>query len=208
MNVTESVLAVISVIIIMLMLNQIVGVFPSVVGCVFRLKENFNIEDSVKLSRNRNEAAFALFLPFILLAAHYGLYVPDWMSGLDLQFRIWFTMAVMAGFILLRFVLYLSVLPKKRSAKSYKLAYKMNLTYFIVMSSVSLAFAGFMSLLKIDAGIIKLTLLSVIGLIYLLLLIRKTQIFLSFYPTLNAFLYLCILEFFPTGLLVVSAVIF
>lgn len=208
MNLTESILAVISVILVMLTLNQIVGVFPSVMGCVFRLKENFNIEDSVKLSRNRSEAAFALALPFILLATHYGLYAPEWMSGMDLSLRIWFTMAVIAVFILLRFVLYLSLLPKKRSAKSYKLAYKMNLTYFVVLCSVLLVVVGFMSLLKIDTGIIKLTLLSVTGLIYLLLLVRKIQIFSSFYPTLNAFLYLCTLEFFPTGLLVVSAVIF
>ena len=70
-----------------------------------------------------------------------------------------------------------------------------------------MAIGGIMSFIDVDNSIIKDAMIWVSGAIYLLFLIRRTQIFASSYNFFTVFLYLCALEIIPTGVLVTSAMI-
>jgi hypothetical protein len=67
---------------------------------------------------------------------------------------------------------------------------------------------AFMGLLDIPDADVRNAMLWVSAFIYALFLIRKTQIFSTSCSIFAAFLYLCALEMIPTGILVVSAIIF
>lgn len=208
MNLTESILVIISVLLIMLRLNQMVGVFPSVIGCLLRKKECVNIEDSVKLARARDNAALVLFLPFTLIAAHYGVYEPRWQASMPENSEIWLDMAVFFVFYLIRLGLYFLVFPKKGNIKEYKIAYKTGYSYFIFLTALLLALVGVMSFMDMEPEVIKSAIHWGTVAVYLLLLVRKTQFFVTSAGILTGFLYLCTLELIPTGLLVVSAILF
>lgn len=208
MNLTESILVIISVLLIMLALNQIVGVFPSVIGSLLRKKECFNLEDSVKLARARDNSAAVLFLPFTLIAAHYGVYEPRWQVEMPVNSRIWLDLAVFFAFFLIRLGMYFIVFPKKGDYKNYKLAYKAGYSYFIFLTALLLVLVGVMSFMGMNPEVVKSAIYWVTAAVYLLLLVRKMQFFVTSAGFLTGFLYLCTLELIPTGLLVVSAILF
>ena len=72
--------AIICILTVMLSVRRITDVIPSMLGCLFRWKEAFNLEYSVRLSRNRNITFIVLTVPACLLAARFRLYDPDFMS--------------------------------------------------------------------------------------------------------------------------------
>ena len=69
----NDILAFICILTIMPVLRSLVSIFPSLVACLVRSKECFNLESSVKLSRSRDIIALAMFLPFCLLASRFNL---------------------------------------------------------------------------------------------------------------------------------------
>ena len=60
-----NILAFISLLVIITLLRRLVNIFPSLLACMIRAKENFNIEKSVKISTDRNKVAFAMTMPFV-----------------------------------------------------------------------------------------------------------------------------------------------
>jgi hypothetical protein len=65
-----------------------------------------------------------------------------------------------------------------------------------------------MSVLDTPADVVKSAMLWISACIYLIFILRKTQILISSASFFAAFLYLCALELIPTGALAASAIIF
>ena len=207
-DITGSILALISLLIVITLLRRMVNIFPSLIACLIRSKESTNLEMSVKLSNDRNKLALAMILPLILVATRFHLYSPVFMADMEENTRICVIAGVFIAYILLRTALMYLVRPLRMKSGAYSTANKAAYTFFIILTLILLATGGIMSFMDIDFLTIHNAMIWLSGGIYLLFLLRKCQIFMSSCSIFTAFLYLCALEIFPTGILVVSAIIF
>ena len=203
-----NILALISVLICLSLLKRFTAIFPSLMACIIRWKESVNLEASVKLSNDRDKLAFAMLMPFCLVADRFCLYEPKFLSGFDGNMKLAITIGIFLVYFMLRTIAAKFYRPKGRSSKCYKIADKSALTFFIILTLILLAMGGVMTFMDVEPAMIKSAMLWVSAGIYTLSLLRKTQIFVSGCSIFTAFLYLCALEIFPTGILVVSALIF
>ena len=203
-----NILALISVLICLSLLKRFTAIFPSLMACIIRWKESVNLEASVKLSNDRDKLAFAMLMPFCLVADRFCLYEPKFLSGFDGNMKLAITIGIFLVYFMLRTIVAKFYRPKGRSSKCYKIADKSALTFFIILTLILLAMGGVMTFMDVEPAMIKSAMLWVSAGIYALSLLRKTQIFVSGCSIFTAFLYLCALEIFPTGILVVSALIF
>ena len=201
-------LALISVLLIIVMLKTIVGIIPSVVACLIWWKENINLESSVKLGRARDMSAVAMILPFCLTVFRFRLYDPGFISVMTDDTRLWTLIGIFVIYGLLRHAAMRLARPHKIPMKTYTAANKAAFTFFILLTLLLLAFGGIASFAGMSQESIKVTMLWLSALIYGVYLLRKLQIFASSCSIFTAFLYLCALEFVPTGILVVSGMIF
>ena len=202
------ILALISILIVILLLRRLINIFPSLMACTIRWKESVNLEASIKHSLDRNMIAAAMFLPFCLTVEKFCLYSPRFMNDLTSGVHLTFIIGIALLYCILRSIMSRMMRPQKMDPKTYKTAVRVSFTFFIILTLVLLMMGGIMSFIDTDPVLIQNAMLCVSICIYALFLIRKLQIFISCSSFFTAFLYLCALEFFPTGVLVASAIIF
>jgi peptidoglycan/LPS O-acetylase OafA/YrhL len=201
-------LALFSFLIVLLLLRRLVNILPSLMACLFRGKENLNLEASVKLSLDRDALALAMIIPFCLTACRYKMYSPGFLQGLSDNAYLGICFGVFFVYMILRFIMNWIFRPKKMPKKVYSAAGKASYSFFIIYTLLILAIGAVYGLLDMPEADVRSAMLWVSAAIYALFLIRKTQIFSSSCSIFTAFLYLCALEMIPTGILVVSAIIF
>ena len=202
------VLALISFFIILFLLESLVEIFPSLVACMVRWKESVNLDASVQLGRSRDIIALAMILPFCLVVSKYNLYSMSWMDGIHINGRTGIVIGIFVLYILLRKFMEHVNRPKKMNGETYRTSCKSSHTFFSILTLILLCMAGVMSFIDTNAEVIKSAMLWVSATIYLLYIVRKYQIFISSCSFFSGFLYLCALEFIPTGAMVASAIIF
>lgn len=202
------ILAIISLLIVVALLKRLINIFPSLMACLFRWKENFNLHQSVKMSTDRNMLSFALVIPFCLTADRFALYQPEFMSGFNSVFRLLATIGIFLAYIGLRIACRYTFRLHSTSANTYKVANESARTYFVTGTLLLIATGGLLSVMNIPVTGIRNAMFWISGTIYMVFLLRKTQIFNSSCSLFTTFLYLCALEFLPTGVLIASAVIF
>ena len=197
-----------SFLIVLLLLRRLVNIMPSLMACMIRGKESLNLEASVKLSLDRDALALAMIIPFCLVAFRYKLYFPGFIEEMadDSVLGIYF--GVFAVCIFLRFLMTWLFRPQKLPKKTYVAADKASRSFFIVYTLMLLAMGGIFGLADVQDSVSRDAMLWVSAFMYLLFLLRKTQIFSTSCSVFAGFLYLCALEMIPTGILVVSAIIF
>ena len=201
------ILSFISILSAMLVLRSLVSIFPSLVACLVRAKECFNLEASVKLSRSRDILASVMILPFCLIVNRFDVIGTGVSAGLSEGLRIAMTIGVFIVYFIFRIATYRLFRPQRLPKKTYQTAGKAAHTFFAILTLLLLTVAGIMTVAGTDETAIKNAILWISAGIYALFLIRKFQIFTSNCSVFAAFLYLCALEIIPTGTLVVSAII-
>ena len=201
-------LALFSFLVVLLLLRRLVNILPSLLACLIRGKESINLEASVKLSLDRDALALAMIVPFCLTAFRYRLYSPVFLDGMSDDAVLGLTSAVFIVYAALRVATARLFRPQRMPKKTYDAAYKASYSFFIVYALLLLAMGALMGVIDMPENDIRNAMLWVSAFIYLLFLIRKTQIFSTSCSVFVAFLYLCGLEMIPTGILVVSAIIF
>lgn len=201
-------LALFSFLIVLLLLKRLVNIYPSLLASLIRWKESFNLEASVKLARDRDMLALAMVVPFCLVAFRFRLYPLDCLDVFSDNRQLGLYFAIFTAYVLLRSVAVWLFRPHKMPRKTYATGNRAAYSFFAVLALVLLAMGGIMDLVKADIDVITTAMLWVSAVIYLLYLIRKTQIFATSCTIFTAFLYLCALELIPTGILIVPAVIF
>ncbi|MCQ2135865.1 MAG: DUF4271 domain-containing protein [Bacteroidales bacterium] len=189
-------------------LQRIVNLIPSLVGCVWSGKECVNLENSAKLSGDRDQITFVLIIPFCLLASFYGLWGPRFIGLFNPTVCFLITCAVALLYVGMKVLLSFMLQPRSLRPKDYQAVNHCFRTFFIILTIIALATAGVMALLGSEKSDVKNVILWECAVVYVLYLLRKTQIFASSGNLFSTFLYLCALEFLPTGLLVASAMIF
>ena len=180
---------------------------PSMTECLLRAKGSANLEESVPLTRDRNSVATICILPFTLLASYFRLWEPRFTAHLD---DFWYFIAALGAFViylLLRAFMQWRCAPRRSPADRYGIACRSTKNYFIICTSLMLAGVGILSLFNIPELTIRKFCLLFLAAFYLFHLIRKGQILSTFCNPFTAFLYLCALEFLPTGALVAVAIL-
>ena len=202
------ILALISVFIVIILLKRLINIFPSLMACTLRWKESINLEGSVKHSLDRDMLAAAMIIPFCLAVEKFGLYSPEFMENMSQSIHLLVSIGIFLSYCTIRMLVSKLTRAQKINPKTYKTAGRASFTFFIILTLVLLLMGGILDFIDADPALIKSAMLCVSAFIYTLFLLRKFQIFVSGCSFFTAFLYLCALEFLPTGVLVVSALIF
>lgn len=189
-------------------LQRIVNIIPSLVGCLWSGKECVNLENSAKLSGDRDQIAYVLIIPFCLLASFYKLWGPRFLGLVNPTVCFLITCAVALLYVGIKLLLSATMQPRGLRTKDYQAFNHCFRTFFIIFTIVALATAGIMALFGSDKMEVKNIILWESAGIYFIYLLRKAQIFASSSNLFSTILYLCALEFLPTGLIVASAMIF
>ena len=197
----------VSVIVMIWLLRKIIEIFPSLLASLVRWRESINLFNSVKLSRDRNTITLAMIIPFCLTASESRIYSPGFMEALGADARFGITLGIFVLFIAIRALLERICAPQKRNIQIYRCACRSSYTFFILLTILLLSLWGILSVFDVSGTIARDAMLWLSGAIYLIFLLRKTQIFASSCSLFTAFLYLCALEILPVGALVASAVI-
>lgn len=204
---TLSAIIVITTVILIAISKNIANIIPSLIGSLVRWKEIQNIEDSAKLKRDRNLVTIFCIVPFWLIASIYSLWEIDITSNNTTESNLLTTGLVLGVYCLIRTIMESTVIQGKvkniqnlLSGSSY--------TYFIIMTILLFAAVAIGNLIDLNSEEIKNLSYYVIGAIYSIFLLRKTQILKKSCNLLSAILYLCALEILPTSLLVATAIIF
>ena len=203
-----SILTLVSLLTVLLLLRRLVEVVPSLLACLTRAKESINLEASVQLSRCRDFLALAMIIPFCLIVWKFGIYSPSFMDECNDNIRLCVIAGALIGMILVRTILQWVCRPHKRDIKTYSTAWKASRTFFCLLTLILLAVGWISSFVGTPEDTIKSAMLWISAAIYLIFLLRKTQILASSASFFTAFLYLCALEIIPTGAIIASAIIF
>ena len=201
-------LALISLIAVITMLKRLVGIFPSIMTCMVRWKENVSLLHSLKTRTDRNLFAFAMLVPFVLTAYRYRMFFPDFMHGLNGDLRLGITFGVFIAYLIARLACVHMFKMRKTTNSVYYTAVDSAKTYFIVLTLLLMATGGISSLTDAPIEHARTAMFWISGAMYTVFLVRKSQIFHSSCSLFVTFLYLCALEILPTGVLIASAVIF
>lgn len=203
-----NILVLISFLAVLLLLRRLVNILPSLLACFIRGKESLNLEASVKLSLDRDALALAMIIPFCLTAYRFKLYSPGFIEGFSDNAALGICFGVFAAYAFLRFVMTWLFRPEKMQKKIWVAAEKSSFSFFIIYTLVLLAMGGISGVLDVSDLDVRNAMLWISAIIYMVFLLRKMQIFATSCSILAAFLYLCTLEMIPTGILIVSAIIF
>ena len=203
-----NILTIFSLLIVLLMFRRLVGVCPSLLACLIRGKESINLEASVQLSIDRDLLALSMIIPFCLTVWKFDLYTPVFMNGCNENVRFLIIFGALIALIITRKVLEWIFRPHKINTNTYKTAGKAARTFFSLLTLILLAVGWIASFAGTPAESIKSAMLWISAAIYLIFIIRKTQILASSSSFFAGFLYLCALEIIPTGAIIASAIIF
>ena len=205
MQFTE-ILAAVCVVAGVLLLRLAANLLPSLLACVLWWKECLNLENSVRLSRDRNIFAAYLVLPFCLTVAENRLYCPDFLKNMESFPYFACICGIFGAYCLLRTAAAYIAPGGRIQEKTYKSALRSSYTFFCILVPVMLIASGICSFTDISETVTRsVTLYSALA-VYALSIFRKFQIFHNSCSFFTAFLYLCVLEILPTGILVSSAV--
>ena len=206
LSLAASILVAVSVLLFLLALRSFLNVLPYLSDNLFRARGSAALENSVRVSRDRNLVAAVFLIPAILLIYRYRLFDIAFFDTLSPDMRLAAVAGVFIVYLLLRFILYRWMRPRRRY-DDYQMAYRAGYTFFILLMMLALTTVGVCYVLRLPDQTIKTFLLVETGVVYLLYLFRKGQILSTSCNSLTNFSYLCGLELLPTALLVVPAVI-
>ena len=188
-------------------LRKYITIFPSLVGCIIRWKENINLEDSTKLCLARNHLYVLLLVPFCLVAAKFRIYNPEIISGLPDLYRFLCIAGTFLLYLLTKQGLQKFVRFGKIQEKSFRAAINSFRTYFVIFVTIILASIGISELADLSEDISKNIIIYELSIIYGIFLFRKAQIFINSCSLISGILYLCTLEILPTGILIALAIV-
>lgn len=194
-------------ILLVLFLNALIGILPFLLGGVFRWKELVNLEDSMRLARDRNILSLISLPALALVMSRYGLWHIAWLDSLSPGLDTLVILGVLIVVLLLRRTLVLALAPHG-GRDNYMLSARVLYDFSIILALLLCATVGILAIFGVNDLAVRKILYYVAGLVYLIFLVRRVQILRNSCAQFTAILYLCSLELIPAGLLVVSGLLF
>jgi len=193
-----------TIILMLLILNRFIGLFPYLINTLFDWKANIRLESSIPRVRTRNFIAFCMVFPLCLITGRYSLvsmetlkFIPDNLSFLAI-------LVLVSAFYLLKIFMYVLLLPGNHTRSSYKAALSSEPNTFILLVIAELVTIGILTVFHICEDTIRTVILYELGVFFLILVVRKGQILSSACNPFSTFLYLCGLEFLPAAILIMA----
>ena len=201
------ILSVVSVLLCVLFLKRLYCALPQMTSCLVRWREALALEYSVGVSRDRNLFFVLMIVPMAILLDRYEIYSPDFLGFIPEGFRVFGTATCLVAFILLRLFLLNVCKMRKTPREAYSAAAGLFRTFFCLAALSLVLITGVLNRAGVAEGTTRTVILCVICAFWVLLLLRKGQIFAHNCTIFSTFLYLCTLEMVPTGLMVASAML-
>lgn len=188
---------------LMLCLPAIVQVTPSLLRCIARARESEHLYNSSSLRRSRNIACMGLIPGFLMICARFRV-LPS-TTWAEYWEALGWTALTFAAYLAVRLMCRLIFAQRMQDRFCRECAREVPYTFF-AMTAVIVILTGLACLFS-NAGeeMSCKVLLWEIGVLYTFGIIRKTQIFIQHRGIVAGILYLCTLEFLPTGMLIASA---
>ncbi len=198
----------VTIVLAILCLSNIIEIFPIVVAGIFRTKPVMRFENNIRLGRERDQVAGVAFLAVCLIFAKYDVISLRFMEKFSAGISTLTVIGIMAAYLLVRGLLIFLLEPMRRG-KEYYVASNHIFFNFVILSTVLMAMTVLgCSLMDINDLAVRKILLYEISGVGLFFAARKLDIMSNFCNLFFGILYLCVLEFFPVGLLIAATLLF
>ena len=193
---------VLAVFLFVLALTEFFRLYPHLLRCLSRWKGNLDLEHSVSLARTRNTLALIAGLAFCIMADRWEMVAPSFKLKLIPELHLPVTIALLAGTVALRRLLYLA--SKFRSLVSeFALTLRHTLYNYLILLVTLMIISGLlMIVLKVPDNVIRLVFYVESAVFFLIHIVSTGQIMRSRCGSLATILYLCALELLPFGILI------
>lgn len=206
-QITCTVATAVSLLLFLPVLGSFVRLFPLLWTSLFRTATSLHIEDSKKVQRQRDMIFFLMLPSLVTIIWKYSLYSPSWFEALAEPYRLLATAGTFAAFLLVRLLLDKAAPHRRFSTKTYEAAMGSPKNFWILLTALVFAGAFIFDICGMDKNMLKLVIFCLSGVLYLLFIIRRYQIFAFDCNYLTSILYLCALEILPTALFVIPAAV-
>lgn len=193
---------VLSAIFMMVDVSGLYYVLPDLSKCVTRWRWNLTADASMKFSRERDILALLAVLPVTVIASRFGMIDPEFLGSVPQSWRTLAVLGIVVSYLILRLLAYVSMRHRARRVSNYQAAHTATRNIFIVFALVLMLTVGILWMCGADDAGIRLAGIMEASVFYVIALWQKSQILGASCNPLSTFLYLCALEFLPTGLLI------
>ena len=203
----NTVLIIIATLMMLISLRIFLNIAHLLLDSLTRWKACVNIDASVQLKGDRNTLAFIITLPIALVADRYGLLragildrIPDaWSSPV--------TLGIILLWLLVKYLAFYFCLLRAPRPETFRTAHTSFFNFWILAGLLMVLTAGIIGFTGIPDEAGRRILLYELAVMYLLAILCKRQILRSYCGPLTTFLYLCALEFIPTGALIAGCIL-
>lgn len=199
-------LIVISAICLVADISGLYYIFQDLGKCLTRWRWNLTAEASMQFSRERDILAMLMILPVTVVFSRFGLIAPGFLQGVPVQWQTLTVLGIIAAYLILRLTIYVALRYRARRVSNYQVAHTATWNIFIIYAAVLLMSSGILWFCGLDGALIRYVGLLESAFFYIVALGQKFQILSCSCNPLTTFLYLCALEFLPTGLLIAANV--
>jgi len=200
-------LLVLATFLLLISLRIFVGIAPLLFDSLTRWKACVNIDASVQLKNDRNTLAVFATLPMALIADRYDFFGAGILDRIPEEWSSLVTLGIIIVWLLVRHLCFYFCLLKAPRQETFRTAHKSFFNYWILAALLLALTAGVIAFTNIPDGTGRSILLYELAVMYLIAILRKSQILLSYCGPLTTFLYLCALEFIPTGALIAGCIL-
>lgn len=200
-------LLVIATLLMLIALRIFLGIAPKLLDSLSRWKACVNIDASVQQKSDRNTLGIIAILPMALVADRYGFFNARILEWIPEAWSAPVTLGIIIVWLLVRHLCFYFCSLRTQRPETFRTAHKSFYNYWILASLLLTLTAGIISFTNIPDSAGRIILLYELAVMYFIALIRKSQILLSFCGPLTTFLYLCALEFIPTGALIAGCIL-
>lgn len=201
----NKIMALLAVVCFFLIARDFIQMLPALLSTIDRAKANVSLERSLGSARLRNRIAFASILPFCIIVDRFALYSPRFFQLVPQGFSVFLVILVLFVYWTVRHIVYVIFRSKKIPSEISDTIHRSPYNYFIVLVVILLLTVAVMAVFSCTDSVARIILLAEIAAVYLFALVRIIQFLRYNCNVFVTFLYLCALEFIPTGMLVASA---
>ena len=188
-------------------LRIFLGIAPKLLDSLTRWKACINIDASVQLKSDRNTLGVISTLPLALIADRYGFLSAGILERIPDAWSSPVTLGIIIIWLIFRYLGFYFCSLRAPRPETFRTAHKSFFNYWILAALLLTLTAGVISFTTIPDTVCRTILLYELLVMYLIALLRKSQILLSYCGPLTTFLYLCALEFIPTGALIAGCIL-
>lgn len=208
-SIINRVLAIAFIVLAMLYLTRILKLLPYLVGGMTRWRAAASIEESVSLTRDRNEAGMVSLLGMVLLLSRFEAWAPSLGKGSFQGEATLVTLAIAMAYLFLRHVLFAMTPSSERHGRNDFLGMGHRAFYnWTTLGAIMLGVtAGAFSLAGVDGAVVKTAFFIELVALWIDYLLVEVQFFANGRGLFKAFLYLCELEILPMAALLATELV-